>query len=123
MFAAFVVFVCVLCFFVAALCLVAHKLPGGVPAAAANMGIVDALPTVRMEGETLALYAKKQCYICLMQFANRDHATVLPCTHAFHSACIRPWLAAKRTFLVCCASLISSAHVLRICCCLSLIHI
>ncbi|KAL3162508.1 hypothetical protein ABBQ32_010167 [Trebouxia sp. C0010 RCD-2024] len=32
------------------------------------------------------------CSVCLDPFAERDQLSLLPCTHQFHTRCIRPWL-------------------------------
>ncbi|GLI64538.1 hypothetical protein VaNZ11_007832 [Volvox africanus] len=44
----------------------------------------------------------QQCHVCLEKYTpGRTAITILPCTHAFCSDCIRPWLAAHSTCPVC----------------------
>ncbi|EFJ43132.1 hypothetical protein VOLCADRAFT_119148 [Volvox carteri f. nagariensis] len=46
--------------------------------------------------------ASQQCHVCLERFTpGRTSITTLPCTHAFCSDCIRPWLASHTTCPVC----------------------
>ena len=35
---------------------------------------------------------KKKCLICLDEFKNGQKSIVLPCTHLFHSECIKKWM-------------------------------
>lgn len=37
-----------------------------------------------------------QCSVCIDNFAEGDDITVLPCSHAFHSDCIVPWLTERQ---------------------------
>ena len=44
---------------------------------------------------------KKQCKICIEEFAPGERLRTLPCTHIFHQACIDHWLAANAICPVC----------------------
>ena len=45
-----------------------------------------------------------QCAICMIEFAENDKLTVLPCAHEFHSACVCAWLQLAPTCPLCRAS-------------------
>eukprot|EP01105_Mastigella_eilhardi_P000142 TRINITY_DN10173_c0_g3_i1.p1 TRINITY_DN10173_c0_g3~~TRINITY_DN10173_c0_g3_i1.p1 ORF type:complete len:169 (+),score=20.98 TRINITY_DN10173_c0_g3_i1:3-509(+) len=43
----------------------------------------------------------EQCVVCRMELTLRDTCTALPCTHAFHPDCIKPWLSLHNTCPCC----------------------
>ena len=44
---------------------------------------------------------KKKCLICLENFKAGDKSIVLPCTHLFHSKCIKCWMKKKNSCPLC----------------------
>ena len=83
---------------------------GGHPEHRGNIGLtpqqVDLLPTRTLgsdEGNEPAA-DRGQCAICMIEFAENDKLTVLPCAHEFHSACVCAWLQLAPTCPLCRAS-------------------
>lgn len=62
-----------------------------------------ALPQDVLTASTLARLKKDtpDCSICLEKFRVKDVVTRLPCTHVYHSRCIREWLPRSGTCPVC----------------------
>ncbi len=44
---------------------------------------------------------KKNCIICLEDFKNREEIVTLPCTHIFHTKCIKDWLIEEKSCPIC----------------------
>merc|ERR1712217_971161 len=42
-----------------------------------------------------------ECPICLSTWSSMDEIKITPCQHAFHTACLRDWLATARTCALC----------------------
>ena len=55
----------------------------------ASKTFIRNLPTTTIKPGT-------ECPICTDEFDPRESATVLPCRHLFHRACITPWLEVVR---------------------------
>merc|ERR1719483_600252 len=65
-------------------------------------------PTTVHKGEKLEgaqAGCEDQCSICLTDYQEGDSQRGLPCTHAFHTACVDQWLATNPTCPVCRADL------------------
>jgi E3 ubiquitin-protein ligase RNF115/126 len=45
--------------------------------------------------------ADEPCSICHEDFVEKEKVVELPCSHAFHKACLVPWLKAHNTCPVC----------------------
>lgn len=60
----------------------------------ARKEVVEALPTVKVEGGM-------SCSVCLEDFDIGSAAREMPCKHKFHSGCIMPWLELHSSCPVC----------------------
>lgn len=63
--------------------------------------IYEALPEMDITDLSKIPAEKKNCVICLTDFVVNDKAIILPCTHLFHSACIKSWLQSNDTCPIC----------------------
>ncbi|KAM4635668.1 E3 ubiquitin-protein ligase Praja-2 [Polymixia lowei] len=61
--------------------------------------VIAGLPRVQIRQHSTAL--DQSCAICCSDFLLGEVATPLPCSHAFHQACIAPWLQKSGTCPVC----------------------
>ncbi|CAI5469096.1 unnamed protein product [Closterium sp. Yama58-4] len=57
---------------------------------------------VTIEGEDEAMTCRRECAVCLGEYAAGERIKVVPaCAHGFHADCIDLWLAAKTTCPIC----------------------
>lgn len=63
--------------------------------------VLNALNEFPLEGVQKMPADKKNCVICLTDFQEGDKAIILPCTHLFHSECIRNWFQRNNTCPIC----------------------
>ncbi|KAG9307781.1 hypothetical protein G9A89_023346 [Geosiphon pyriformis] len=67
--------------------------------------IINKLPKVKIN-KTQVVEEQLNCPVCKDDFKEAEEATTLPCKHAFHDECIRPWLKMNGTCPVCRYSLV-----------------
>ena len=63
--------------------------------------ILNILPETDIGDVSKLAPDKRNCIICLIDLKTGDKATILPCTHIFHSPCIQSWLKSKNACPVC----------------------
>ena len=66
-----------------------------------NEGATAAQIEAQSAVETLRKTAEAPCTVCLEEIEVGAEVRRLPCTHAFHTACIDPWLTQKASCPVC----------------------
>jgi hypothetical protein len=63
--------------------------------------ILETLPEFTIDDLTKLPNEKKNCVICLNDFEQGQKATIIPCTHLFHTDCIRSWFETQNTCPIC----------------------
>jgi E3 ubiquitin-protein ligase RNF115/126 len=66
-----------------------------------DQNILDSLPEFQIEDLSKLPNEKKNCVICLNDFEKSQKALITPCTHLFHSDCIRSWFETQNTCPIC----------------------
>jgi hypothetical protein len=74
---------------------------GGVPENPVSEDILSELPEFKIEDLNKIPQEKKDCVICMNTFVKNDTAIILPCTHLFHSDCIKNWFKSSNTCPIC----------------------
>jgi len=63
--------------------------------------VLTALPEFQIEDVNKLPQEKRDCVVCLTKYENNDKAIILPCTHLFHSDCIKDWFNKQNTCPIC----------------------
>ena len=63
--------------------------------------ILNILPETDIGDVSKLAPEKRNCILCLIDLKTGDKATVLPCVHMFHTACIQGWLKSKNICPIC----------------------
>jgi len=63
--------------------------------------IIDLLPENEIQDPNSVADDKKDCLICMDIFVKKSLITTLPCTHLYHSKCIKEWLKVNNSCPVC----------------------
>lgn len=64
--------------------------------------IISVLPTSRYKTGFFSRKSKnEQCVICYTPYKNREVIMTLPCSHSYHSECIRRWLKINKACPIC----------------------
>lgn len=76
----------------------------GAPPAAKDA--IEKLPNAKRSGLSSDSVDAWLCVVCQCQFEEEDELTLMPCRHAFHTACLLPWLQVRSirawcTLLIC----------------------
>jgi E3 ubiquitin-protein ligase RNF115/126 len=66
-----------------------------------DSNLLESLPEFTIEDINKIPPEKKNCVICLNDFEKGHKAMILPCTHLFHSSCIKDWLKTQNTCPIC----------------------
>lgn len=66
-----------------------------------DQNILEMLPEFEVQNLSKLPEDKRNCIICLSDFEVRDKAITLPCTHYFHTQCIKSWFAGHNTCPIC----------------------
>ena len=66
-----------------------------------NSNHISALPEMTIGDLSKIPADKKDCIICLCNFELNEKAIILPCTHIFHSECIKSWFQNQDTCPIC----------------------
>ena len=75
----------------------------------AGLSGLDRLPEVVLADDTVASLGETICQICLEIFRVGQRRMTLPCMHAFHSDCVKPWLVECKDECPVCRSSVSAA--------------
>lgn len=54
--------------------------------------VIEGLPRLTLDQNTLEASNHKNCSICLTPFEIGEKAVRIPCKHIFHEDCLVPWL-------------------------------
>lgn len=63
--------------------------------------ILDLLPEIDITDLKKIPEDKKECVVCLCAFELNQKALILPCTHLFHTECIKDWFKTQNTCPIC----------------------
>lgn len=63
--------------------------------------ILDSLPEMNITDLNKIPEDKKECVVCLCAFELNQKALILPCTHLFHTNCIKDWFKTQNTCPIC----------------------
>ena len=66
-----------------------------------NINIGDILKEVQLTPDFIKKNEIKKCIICLEDFKINNKVSFLPCSHLFHSSCIKHWLEKSRKCPIC----------------------
>ena len=71
------------------------KIPiGPIPA---SKDFIKKISKFRLKSDDIKNMSEEKCAVCLMKFENGKTCMKLPCTHMYHSRCIKPWLKKNNT--------------------------
>ena len=68
---------------------------------AAPPQVISSLPSSRITNLEELPEDKRQCVICMEDYAQGEERTMLPCWHGFHKECVNRWLRSKGCCPVC----------------------
>jgi hypothetical protein len=63
--------------------------------------ILDLLPEITIEDVSKIPNEKRDCVVCLTKYESNEKAIILPCTHMFHTDCIKSWFKDQNTCPIC----------------------
>jgi hypothetical protein len=63
--------------------------------------LIDELPEMTVDEKSKSPQDKNECMICMSNFTIGEKVKIMPCTHFFHTACIREWFKANDTCPIC----------------------
>jgi hypothetical protein len=66
-----------------------------------NENIISSLPEIEISDLSKIPNEKKECVICLTKYELNDKVILLPCTHMFHTECIKSWFKNQDTCPIC----------------------
>lgn len=66
-----------------------------------NDNILSLLPEIKIEDFNKLPAEKRDCVICLEKYKNEETVIILPCTHIFHTSCIKDWFKTQDTCPIC----------------------
>jgi hypothetical protein len=66
-----------------------------------EQNVMETLPEFTVDDLTKLPADKKNCVICLNDFEKGQKILIIPCTHFFHSDCIKSWFQSKNTCPIC----------------------
>ncbi|KAG2443600.1 hypothetical protein HXX76_001951 [Chlamydomonas incerta] len=68
----------------------------------ASRRVVASLPRIKLDEETLENIGRdSQCSVCTETLAAGDEVQLLPCKHAYHPDCLKPWLEQNNSCPLC----------------------
>jgi E3 ubiquitin-protein ligase RNF115/126 len=63
--------------------------------------LIDELPEMTVDEKSKIPDDKLECMICMSNFQIGEKVKIMPCTHFFHTGCIREWFKANDTCPIC----------------------
>lgn len=66
-----------------------------------HTALIDALPEMIIDEKSKLPKEKNECMICMCNFQLTDKVKIMPCTHFFHTDCIREWFKENDTCPIC----------------------
>jgi hypothetical protein len=63
--------------------------------------ILSSLPEIEVEDVSKLPPEKKDCVVCLNKYETKEKVLILPCTHMFHTECIKDWFKSQNTCPIC----------------------
>lgn len=63
--------------------------------------LIDELPEMTVDEKSKIPQDKNECMICMSNFQMNEKVKIMPCTHFFHTACIREWFKNNDTCPIC----------------------
>lgn len=67
--------------------------------------LIDELPEMTVDEKSKIPQDKNECMICMSDFQLKEKLKIMPCTHFFHTDCIREWFKNNDTCPICKCSL------------------
>jgi hypothetical protein len=78
-----------------------HVLQGINPEHPVDAELLDLLPEITIEDTEKLPSEKRDCVVCLTNYEVNDKVLILPCTHLFHTKCIKDWFKSQNTCPIC----------------------
>jgi hypothetical protein len=66
-----------------------------------NENLISALPEMEINDLSKIPDEKKDCVICLTTYELNEKVIILPCTHMFHTDCLKSWFRNQDTCPIC----------------------
>ncbi len=63
--------------------------------------LIDDLPEMIVNENSKIPQDKNECMICMSTFQITEKVKIMPCTHFFHTDCIREWFKSNDTCPIC----------------------
>ena len=78
-----------------------HVLAGLNPEHPVEEDLLSVLPEITIEDLEKLPAEKRDCVVCLCNYEVNDKVLILPCTHIFHTCCIKDWFKSQNTCPIC----------------------
>lgn len=66
-----------------------------------HTALIDSLPEMTVDENSKLPKDKNECIICMSSFQINEKVKIMPCTHFFHTDCIRQWFRENDSCPIC----------------------
>lgn len=66
-----------------------------------HTNLIEELPEIVVSENSKIPKDKNECMICMSSFELNEKVKIMPCTHFFHTDCIKKWFEANDTCPIC----------------------